>query len=57
MVGLSFSATEHIVLSAGYRYFGTLNPEFNYTVPGLAFGTIEAEVGVHEIVMGLRYEF
>jgi len=54
MVGAGYGLTESIDLSFGYRYLGTTDPEFDATLFGIS-GTLDAEITVHEILFGLRY--
>jgi OOP family OmpA-OmpF porin len=56
MVGGSAAVTEHLSLSAGYRYTGITAPEFEDEVFG---EDVEADdpLDIHEIVFGIRYSF
>jgi opacity protein-like surface antigen len=46
--GLGFPVTEAITLFAGYRFFGTTDPEFE---------GVDAEYHSHNVVGGVRFEF
>ena len=46
--GLGFAITEQITLFAGYRFFGTTDPEFD---------GVDAEYNSHNLEGGLRFEF
>lgn len=48
MGGVAYELTDHWVGRAGYRYLGTTDPKIQ---------GVEAEVDIHELVFGLRYEF
>lgn len=48
MAGLRYDLSEDVVIRAGYRYFGTDEPEFD---------TTEAEYGTHNVEVGLTYRF
>ena len=55
MFGASYGVTDTIGLSLGYRYLGTTDAELDATGP--ASGTVDAEIAVHEILFGFRYNF
>ncbi len=57
MVGASYGVTDNIDLSLGYRYLGTTDPELDATLVGFGSGTLDAEIAVHEILFGFRYNF
>ena len=57
MLGGTLSATDNVDLSLGYRYLGITDPKLDATIVGVGSGTIEAEIEVHEIVLGIRYNF
>lgn len=57
LLGASYALNDKIDLSFGYRYLGTTKPEFKTTVPGGGSGTLKGEVTLHEILLGLRYNF
>jgi len=46
--GIGFAATETLTIDLKYRYYGTADPEFE---------GVKAEVGSHNILLGLRYNF
>ncbi len=56
MLGVGYALTEDVELYYGYRYLGTTDPEFDATLLGMS-GTLEAEVTIHEVLWGLRYNF
>jgi opacity protein-like surface antigen len=56
MLGAGYAVTEDVDLSFGYRYLGTTDPEFDATLLGVN-GTLDAEITVHEVLFGLRYNF
>ena len=55
MFGASYDVTDTVGLSLGYRYLGTTDAELDATGP--ASGTVHAEIAVHEILFGFRYNF
>ena len=57
MVGISEHASEHIVLSLGYRYFGTTEPELSASALGVSSVKLKAKIELHEILFGFRYNF
>jgi opacity protein-like surface antigen len=57
MGGISYFLTEDWVLTGGYRYFSTTDAELDATLVGLGSGSLKAEVGIHELLFGVRYEF
>ena len=58
MVGLSVKPTDYLVISAGYRYFATKGVTLDSSVPLVSVDLdVEADIGVHEFVAGVRYEF
>ncbi len=56
MLGAGYALNEHVDFSFGYRYLGTTDPEFDATLFGVP-GTLDAEITVHEVLFGLRYNF
>jgi OOP family OmpA-OmpF porin len=57
LLGAAFQLNDSISLTAGYKYLGITDPEFDATLFG-ASGTLDAEdVQSHEFLMGLRYGF
>ena len=57
-MGASYAVTDNIDLSLGYRYLGTNDAEPDASLPLIpASGTVDAEIAVHEILFGLRYNF
>ncbi len=52
--GLAYEITERLDITADYRYFATLEPEFS-TKTGLS--SSDATYGNHTFMMGLRYIF
>ncbi len=46
--GISFAATQNVVLSLGYQYLATEDPEF---------GGVDAEYQTHNVVAGARFLF
>ena len=57
LLGVAFPLNETLNLTAGYRYLGITDPEFDATVGGVR-GTLDAEdVQSHEFLVGLRVEF
>ncbi len=57
MAGLSYPITEKVILSGGYRYFSTTDATLRATLVGVGSANLKAEIGVHEMVFGVRYEF
>jgi len=52
--GIAFALDRSMALDLGYRYFATLEPEFD---DELAFGGLEAEYNSHNVSLGLRINF
>lgn len=46
--GVGYALNEQLTLDAKYRYFATTDPEF---------GTTEAEIDGHNLILGLRASF
>jgi len=57
MAGASVRASEHIDLSLGYRYLGTTDPRLDAILVGFGPVTVDAEIAIHEVLLGLRYNF
>ena len=57
MAGASYRVLENIDLSLGYRYLGTTDPDLDATLVGFGTGKLNAEITVHEVLFGLRYNF
>jgi OOP family OmpA-OmpF porin len=57
MGGLSFEVVENVIISGGYRYFSTLDATLDATLVGFGSGSVDGEIGVHELIFGVRYEF
>ena len=57
MLGASYAASEAIDLSLGYRYLVTTDPEFDASITGVGSQKLDAEISLHEILFGLRYNF
>jgi outer membrane autotransporter protein len=56
--GLSYDVTEHITLSAGYRYLRFESTDFSASVAGVDTGDVDVDdITSHEILIGLRYTF
>lgn len=56
--GLSYDVTEHITLSAGYRYLRFEGTDFSAGVAGVDTGDVDVDdITSHEILIGLRYTF
>ena len=56
--GLSYDFTEHITLSAGYRYLRFEGTDFSASVAGVHTGDVHVDdITSHEILIGLRYTF
>jgi OmpA-OmpF porin, OOP family len=56
--GLSYDVTEHVTLSAGYRYLRFEGTDFSTSVAGVDTGDIHVDdVTSHEILTGMRYTF
>ena len=55
IAGLSYELSERWDLTADYRYFATVDPEYKTAVGG--FKTNEAEYRNHTFLLGLRYVF
>jgi OOP family OmpA-OmpF porin len=57
LLGVAFQLDETLSLTAGYRYLGITDPEFDATAGG-GSGTLDAEdVQSHEFLVGLRVGF
>jgi OOP family OmpA-OmpF porin len=57
LLGAAFQLNDSVSLTAGYKYLGITDPEFDATAGG-ASGTLDAEdVQSHEFLLGLRYGF
>jgi len=57
LLGVAYQLNEAVNLTAGYRYLGITDPDFDASAGG-ASGTLDAEdVQAHEFVFGLRYGF
>jgi len=52
-LGLGLKAGEHVILDLGYRYFGTLDPEFKRTDGS----TVKSDFSSHDLLLGLRLQF
>jgi len=48
MAGIVYHIQESLALKAGYRYVGTTDADIQ---------GVDTEIGIHELVMGARYEF
>lgn len=48
MAGVAYELTESVVLDAGYRYFATTDADIQ---------GVDAEIDIHELLFGVRYEF
>jgi opacity protein-like surface antigen len=59
MLGASYAASEAIDLSLGYRYLSAPDPQFDASSVAVlpTSGKIDAEISLHEILFGLRYNF
>ena len=55
--GLSFDATENIVLGLGYRYLSTADAELGGKFAEFGSWDFEAEVDIHEVIYSFRYQF
>jgi len=56
--GLSYDVTDHVTLSAGYRYLRFEGTDFSASVAGVDTGNVDVDdVTSHEILIGLRYTF
>jgi opacity protein-like surface antigen len=56
--GLSYDVTQHVTLSAGYRYLRFEGTDFSTSVAGVDTGDIHVDdVTSHEILTGMRYTF
>jgi opacity protein-like surface antigen len=56
--GLSFDVTQHVTLSAGYRYLRLEGTDFSASVAGVNTDGVDVDdVTSHEILIGLRYTF
>ena len=56
--GLSYDVTEHITLTAGYRYLRFEGTDFSASVAGVDTRDVHVDdVTSHEILIGLRYTF
>jgi opacity protein-like surface antigen len=56
-VGAAFQLNQTINLTAGYRYLGITDPDFDVSAGGFS-GTLDAEdVQAHEFLMGVRVGF
>jgi opacity protein-like surface antigen len=56
--GLSYDFTDHVTLSAGYRYLRFEGTDFSASVAGVDTGNVDIDdVTSHEILIGLRYTF
>jgi opacity protein-like surface antigen len=56
--GLSFDVTQHVTLSAGYRYLRLEGTDFSASVAGVNTDNVDVDdVTSHEILIGLRYTF
>jgi len=57
LLGAAFQLNDSVSLTAGYKYLGITDPEFDATAGG-GSGTLDAEdVQSHEFLLGLRYGF
>ena len=62
MAGVSYGVGDNVDLDLGYRYLGAIDPELDATfAPGGILGggttTVNVDVEVHEIFLGMRYTF
>jgi opacity protein-like surface antigen len=56
--GLSYDVTQHVTLSAGYRYLRLEGTDFSASVAGVNTDGVDVDdVTSHEILIGLRYTF
>jgi OmpA-OmpF porin, OOP family len=56
--GLSYDVTQHVTLSAGYRYLRFEGTDFPASVAGVNTDGVDVDdVTSHEILIGLRYTF
>jgi OOP family OmpA-OmpF porin len=57
LLGAAYQLNDSVSLTAGYKYLGITDPEFDTTAAGASF-TLDAEdVQSHEFLLGLRYGF
>ena len=57
LLGAAYQLNEAISLTAGYKYLGITDPDFDATAGGFN-GTLDAEdLQSHEFLFGLRYGF
>ncbi|MBM3526017.1 MAG: OmpA family protein, partial [Alphaproteobacteria bacterium] len=57
MIGVAYSLTQQLKLSLDYRYFATLDPEFDARTAGGARTTVDSDYNAHAVMLGLRYHF
>jgi opacity protein-like surface antigen len=62
MAGISYGLFDNVDLDLGYRYLGAIDPELDATfAPVGIFGertdTVNVDVDIHEIFLGMRYTF
>jgi opacity protein-like surface antigen len=52
-LGLGLKASDHVIFDLGYRYFGTLDPEFERTDGSV----LKSDISSHSLLLGLRLQF
>jgi len=53
IIGAAYGITQNLKLGLDYRYFATLDPEFETS----AGTTVDSEYAAHTVMLGLRWEF
>ena len=56
MAGAAWSVTDNVDLTLGYRFFSTTDAKLDATVAGVS-GPVDADLKVHEVMFGARYNF
>lgn len=58
MGGLTYDLLDTgVELDLGYRYVGTTDAKFDAVLVGVGSGNARIDVGIHEMVVGVRYNF
>lgn len=59
MGGLNWSVTDHVEVQTGYRYVSTTDGELSVrrVAQAAALGNLDTSIDIHELVIGVRYNF
>jgi OOP family OmpA-OmpF porin len=57
IAGVAYGLSDQLKLSLDYRYFATLDPEYNANTAAGVGSKVDSEFTSHSVMLGLRYHF